>query len=143
LQCSYHFTTNGSCGLDVIPSPADHKNVLVIVTLSTASYPDLPEPPRSFETFSIADLLKHAPSGADIGWFEEQFLKLKKDVKVRRYAAPEMSKSRDSTNLVPFTVLNNLPHSSKTIDRTQPFPIYGWLKFRRVTVAQQVDPKSG
>jgi hypothetical protein len=132
LECSYHFTTNGSAAIEVIPSPADSNSVMVIVSLNSVGYPELPEPGRSFETLSIKDLLAQAPSGTDIGWLEELWLDIKADVKVRHFDAPQMPDHEAGGNVVPFTAIDSLPPSTITTDVAQPFPIYGWLKVKWV-----------
>jgi len=134
LQCSYHFTVNGSCGLEVIPSPAEPNSVHVILALNSVGYPTLPEPPHQFDKYSILGLLNQAPSGVDLSWLEKTFLAIKGDVGVRRFAAPHMSQTQDSVNVVPFTPLTALPSSSKATDHTQPFPVYGWVKLQWVNV---------
>ena len=139
LQCSYHFTVNGSCGVEVIPfpSPAEPNCVHVILALNSASYPTLPEPPYQFDQYSILGLLHQAPSGVDLSWLETAFLALQGNVGVRRFAAPHMSQTQDSVNVVPFTPLTALPRSSKATDDTQPFPVYGWVKLKWVDVTQR------
>jgi len=132
LKCSYHFTVNGSCGLQVSPSPAEPNCVHVILALNSVGYPTLPEPPHQFDNYSIQGLLNQAPAGVHLSWLKEVWLKVKGDVGVRRFAAPHMSQTQDSVNVVPFTPLTALPRSSKATDPTQPFPVYGWVKLQWV-----------
>jgi hypothetical protein len=134
LQCSYHFTVNGSCGVEVIPSPAEPNSVLVILALNSVGYPTLPEPPSQLDKYSIQGLLNQAPPGVDLSWLEKEWLKIQGDVFVRRFAAPHMSQTQDSVNVVPFTPLTALPSSSQATDHTQPFPVYGWVKLQWVNV---------
>lgn len=134
LQCSYHFTVNGSCAVQVIASPAESNSILVILALNSVGYPTLPEPLSQFDKYSIQDLLNQVPSGADLSWYEEEWLDIKGDVYVRRFAAPHMSQTQDSVNVVPFTPLPALPSSSQATDPTQPFPVYGWVKLQWVNV---------
>lgn len=139
LQCSYHFTVNGSCDVQVIASPAESNSILVILALNSVGYPTLPEPPGQFDKYSIQDLLKQVPSGADLSWIEEEWLDIKGDVYVRRFAAPHMSPTQDSVNVVPFTSLTALPSSSHATDPSQPFPVYGWVKLQWVNVIQSIN----
>jgi hypothetical protein len=135
VQCSYHFTVNGSCAVQVIPSPAAPNSVLVIVKLDSAGFPSLPEPPSQMDTYSIDSLLKQAPSGVDVSLLQKIFLKAKGDVYVRRYAASQTSKTRDSVNVVPFTSINAIANTTGwATDNSQPFPIYGWVRLRWVDV---------
>ena len=138
LQCSYHFTVNGPYGVEVIPSPADPSSILVIIALNSISYPALPEPAHEFDRYSIEKLLSQVPGGADLGWLESEFLKIKKYLYVRRYAAPRMSQTQDLINVVPFSPLNSLPRSATATDSSQPFPIYGWLKLQWVNAGPLV-----
>jgi hypothetical protein len=134
LQCSYHFTVNGSCRVEVMSSPAEPNSVLVILALNSVGYPPLPEPASQLDKYSIQSLLNQAPSGVDLNWFEQEWLHIKGDVFVRRFAAPHMSQTQDSVNVVPFTPLTALPSSSQATDSTQPFPVYGWVKLQWVNV---------
>ena len=143
LQCSYHFTVNGSCSVEVIPSPADPNSVLVTVRLDSARYPALPEPPSQFDTFSINALLAQVPGG-DISKAYKMLLDalaVFQDVHVRRFAAPQIPQgTQGSANIVPFTALNVLPRSSQTTDNNQPFPVYGWVKLQWVSAAIFTNP---
>jgi len=134
LQCSYHFTVNGCCGVQVIPSLTEPDSVLVILALNSVSYPKLPEPAHHFDSFSIQKLLDQVPGGADLNIFQEIFLALQGTVNVRRYAAPQGSQTQDSVNVVPFTPLKTLPPFAQATDSSEPFPVYGWLKLQWVNV---------
>lgn len=134
LKCSYHFTVNGSCGVEVIPSPAEPNSVLVVLALNSVSYPTLPEPPSNYDTYSIPNLLNQAPSGIDLSWLEKKWLNFKGTVYVRTFGAPHMSQTQDSVNVVPFTPLASLPSSSQATDHNQPFPVYGWVKLQWINV---------
>ena len=138
LQCSYHFTVNGSCAVQVIPSPQEPDCVLVILALNSVSYPKLPEPAHHFDTFSIKNLLKQVPGGVDLNAFEKAFLDWKGSVQVRRYAAPQGSQTQDSVGIVPLTRLDALPQFTHAIDTAQPFPVYGWLKLEWVNVGSRL-----
>ena len=133
LECSYHFTVNGSCGVEVITSPADANAVLVLVSLSDAGYPSLPEPPSQMKQLSISALLNEAKAlGENIAWYKSAFLTLKSwqlsdNVGFRIFNAPATS-AHDSENVVPFTPLRSLPSQTVTTDKTQAFPVRGWLK---------------
>lgn len=133
LECSYHFTVNGSCGVEVIPSPADPNAVLVLFALSDAGYPKLPEPSSHMKQFSIGELLNEAKSrGTDITWYEDAFFWLKQiqlsdQIGFRIYNAPATS-AQDSAGVVPFTPLHTLPASAQVTDPQSPFPVRGWLK---------------
>jgi hypothetical protein len=145
LECSYHFTVNGACQVQVIPSPADPGSVLVILRLNSAGYPALPEPPSTMQPVNIDTLVNDAKAaGIDIGWLADTWSKIKEaqgwvgsifggsgstgDVQFRTFAAPQMSRTQDGVNVVPFTPLPQLPSSSQATDNSQPFPVYGWLK---------------
>jgi hypothetical protein len=138
LQCSYHFTVNGSCAVQVIPSPVDLDSILVILALNSVSYPTLPEPARRFDSFSIQDLLAQVPGGVDLNILEELFLAWQGDVQVRRYAAPQTSQTQQSVGIVPFTPLKELPQFTHAIDGSQPFPIYGWLRLQWVNIEPRI-----
>jgi hypothetical protein len=130
LQCSYHFTVNGCCGVEVLTTLADPDAVLVVFALNDAAYPSLPEPSSKVLGLSVTALLKEAKNfmsetAADAlalaGWQHS-------DLAVFRiYNAPATS-SQDSVNVVPFTPLNTLPRSNVVTDPSQPFPVRGWLK---------------
>jgi hypothetical protein len=133
LQCSYHFTVNGSCGVEVSTSLAGPNAVLVIFALSDAKYPKLPEPKSHMKQLSIKELMKDAKShGATTAWYENAFIKAKgwedsDHVGFRIFKAPATS-ALDSVNVVPFRPLNALPMSQLVVDAKQPFPVRGWLK---------------
>jgi hypothetical protein len=133
LECSYHFTVNGSCGVEVITSPADPNAVLVLFALSAAGCPKLPDPPHQMKPFSISALMDEAKKlGADVAWYEDLFIKLKglqlsDTVGFRIFNAPATS-ALDSVSVVPFTPLHALPASVQVTDSKQPFPVRGWVK---------------
>jgi hypothetical protein len=133
LECSYHFTVNGSCSVEVIQSPAEPDSVLVVLALNSVGYPDLPAPPRRAVTVSIEQLLANAPGDVNLNWIEEIWAKLKGTIVFNICEAPQMSQTQDQVNVVPFTQLGGLPSSSQATDKSQPFPVYGWLKLRWVT----------
>ena len=141
LECSYHFTVNGSCGVEVIPSPADPNAVLVVLALNAVGYPTLPEPPSDNKNFSISDLLNDAKSrGTNISWYESAFfwlkqLQLNDQIGFRIYRRPPTS-AQDTVGVVPFTPLHTLPASSHATDPHSPFPVRGWLKLAWVPVVQ-------
>ena len=139
LECSYSFTTNKACGVQVQQSLSDPNAVEVILALNSVGYPSLPEPPRTLVKYKIDDLVHQIP--ADLGTltnflidavkaYQSRFGLSEADLYVRTYnplPAPDVS-----THAVPFTPLNNLPRSSVNVDDTQPFPIIGWLKVKWV-----------
>lgn len=137
LECSYHFITNGACTIEVIKQPwgdgAD--GVLVLLALNYAGLPKLPEPPHSFDSYTISGLLAEAPGGADLSGVEEALVSIHEHtvnrVKVRRFAPPA-TPGMDSSGEVPFTPLASLPRSTITKRTDQPFPILGWLKLKWV-----------
>jgi hypothetical protein len=137
LECSYHFTVNGSCGVEVIPSPADANSVLVVVSLSDAGYPELPEPASQMQQLSISGLLDEASRlHINIETWKKWFLELKglqlnDHVGFRIFSAPATS-AQDSVGVVPFTPLATLPASAQVTDPGQPFPIRGWVRLRWV-----------
>jgi len=147
LECSYHFTVNGACGVEVIPSPTEPDSVLVVLALNSAGYPALPEPPSHMQPMSMDQLIAEAKmEGVDIGWLAGAWADIKElqggigsifggsgstgDVQFRVFDAPQMSQTQDEVNIVPFTPLGQLPSSSQATDSGQPFPVYGWLKLR-------------
>ena len=133
LECSYHFTVNGSCGVEVITSPADPNAVLVVLALSDAGYPKVPEPSSQMKQLSISALMDEAKKlGADVSWYENAFITLKglqlsDHVGFRIFNAPGTS-AQDSVDVVAFTPLRTLPASKQVTDTRQPFPVRGWLK---------------
>jgi hypothetical protein len=137
LECSYHFTVNGSCGVEVITSPADPNAVLVLLALNEVGYPQLPEPSSQMKQQSISELLDEAKKlGGDVSWYENAFLKLKglqlnDHIGFRIFNAPGTS-AQDSVDVVPFTPLPTLPKSNQVTDPQQPFPVRGWLKLASV-----------
>ncbi len=133
LECSYHFTVNGSCSVEVIQSPAEQDSVLVILALNSVGYPDLPAPSRNVVTQSIEQLLANAPGDVNLSWIEEIWAKLKGSIVFNICEPPQMSQTQDQVNIVPFTPLGELPSNSQATDKSQPFPVYGWLKLRWVT----------
>jgi hypothetical protein len=44
-----------------------------------------------------------------------------------------MSQTQDQVNVFPFTSTSQLPSSLQATGKSQPFPVYGWLKLRWVT----------
>jgi hypothetical protein len=130
LECSYHFTVNGACGVQVFQPPSEPQSVLVALALNSAGYRTLPAPQRYSKSISIDDLLAQAPAGVDLTWLEQVWADIKKVIIFRLCEAPHMSQTQDQVNVVPFTPLDGLPHSSHGLDQSQPFPVYGWLKLR-------------
>ena len=133
LQCSYSFTTNKACGVQVQQSLSDPNAVEVILVLNSVAYPSLPEPPSTKVGYKIDDLRGDIPGDestlttilVDIvsGY---QSIKSGGELYVRRYnplPAPDVT-----THAVPFTPLSTLPRSSVNVVDTQPFPIVGWVK---------------
>jgi hypothetical protein len=114
LECSYSFTVNQSCGLQVQQSVSDPNAVEVILALNSAGYPTLPEPPSQMRAYKIDDLL--AQMHADLGTLSNALIDVVKayqskfglsdaDIYVREYAplpAPDVS-----THAVPFTALDS------------------------------------
>jgi hypothetical protein len=130
LECSYHFTVNGSCGVEVIQSPAEPNTILVILSLNSVGYPQLPELPHQFDSVQIAELVASQPSSDSVlqTVLETVLEEVQGTIQFRRYSAPSMSQTQDSVNVVPFTPLASLPSQTVATDKTQPFPVYGWLK---------------
>jgi hypothetical protein len=133
LECSYHFTVNGSCGVEVTTSPADPNAVAVALALSDAGYPKLPEPSNHMKQLSISALMDEAKKlGADVAWYEDTFIKLKglqlsDHIGFRIFNGPGTS-AQDGVDTVPFTPLRTLPAQTQVTDPRQPFPVRGWLK---------------
>lgn len=138
LQCSYHFTVNGGCGLEVIPSPADPNAVAVVLALNSVGYPTLPEPGSTMKDVSISALIAEAKQHADVAWYENDFLKAKAaqlgNMQFRIFNPPRTS-PLDGVNVVPFTPLASLPHQTVSTDPASPFPVRGWLKLAWVDTA--------
>lgn len=140
LECSYHFTVNGGCGVEVTASPAEPGCVLVVLALSSAGYPALPAPPRHKISISIDQLLAEAQKeGFSLDWVQRLGVWIKNkqygDVGLYVCGPPPTSQTQDAVNVVPFTPVAKLPGSSVATDPGQPFPVYGWLKLRWVTPA--------
>lgn len=133
LECSYSFTTNKACGVQVQQCISDPNAVQVILALNSAGCPTLPDPPSTQVAWSIDDLKKDIP--ADMSALTSFLVGVVTDYQkavhggnlyVRTYnalPAPDVSKQ-----VVPFTALSTLPRSQVNVDDTQPFPIVGWLK---------------
>jgi len=133
LECSYSFTTNKSCGVQVQQSLSDPNAVEVILALNSAGYPSLPEPPSTKVAWTIDSLRQSIP--ADLSTLTSFLVDVVSDYQklvhggnlyVRTYnplPAPDVT-----THAVPFTPLSTLPRSQVNVDDTQPFPIVGWLK---------------
>ena len=142
LECSYSFTTNKACGVQVQKSLADPDAVEIILALNDAGYPKLPEPPHSLVKYKIDDLLKQIPT--DLGWLDTFLVDVVKeyqskfglgeaDIYVRTYhplPAPDVRR-----HVVPFTPLHDLPRSAVNVDDNQPFPITGWLRLKWVSTS--------
>jgi hypothetical protein len=134
LECSYHFTVNGSCSIEVSTSLAGPNAVLVIFALTDANYPKLPHPKNHMQKVSMNKLMDDAKrrgavslSGVLNDLFQVfDFLK-GDDIGFRVFDAPATS-ALDSVNVVPFTPLNSVPMSQHVTDLHQPFPVRGWLK---------------
>ena len=137
LECSYSFTVNHACGIQIQQSPNDPDAVIIILALNSAGYPALPELPSTFDKFLIDDLVKQVPS--DLGTlsnflveavkaYQSKFGLSEADIFVRRFAGPAAPDL--TSHAVPFTSLADLPRSSVNVDNTQPFPVLGWLKLR-------------
>ena len=130
LMCSYHFTVNGSCGVEVIPSPADPNAALVVLALNAAGYPTLPEPPSDNVNVSLGKLLN--ASGTSVSWYAAIGISILKRIHndhiVFRIYRPPATSAQDSAAVVPFTPLHTLPASSHATDPHSPFPVRGWLK---------------
>ncbi len=139
LECSYSFTTNKACGVQVQQSLSDPNAVEVILALNSAGYPSLQEPAHTLVKYKIDDLVHQIPT--DLGTltnflinvvkaYQSRFGLSEADLYVRTYnplPAPDVG-----SHVVPFTPLANLPRSSVNMDDTQPFPIIGWLKVKWV-----------
>jgi hypothetical protein len=137
LECSYSFTTNKSCGVQVQQSLSDPNAVEVMLALNSAGYPTLPEPPFTKVPWSIDSLRSSIP--ADLSTLTSFLVDVVEkyqgavhggNLYVRTYKplpAPDVT-----THAVPFTALSTLPRSQVNVDNTQPFPIVGWLKLRWV-----------
>lgn len=137
LECSYHFTVNGGCGVEVITSPADPHAVLIVLALNSAGYPALPEPASQMQPMSLQQLVASAPGDIDLGWLAEAWAKFKElegegNIQFRIFDPPPASSVQDNVGVVPFTPLSELPASSQATDGAEPFPVYGWLKLRWV-----------
>jgi hypothetical protein len=133
LECSYHFTVNGSCAVEVVKSPADPNAVLVLLALNDVNYPKLPLPPEQMKLIPIQQLLDDAkqhgesPSGKEKLWLD--FLShINTDHVGFRLFAPPPTSAQDSVNLVPFTPLDKIPASTVANDPQQTFPVRGWLR---------------
>jgi hypothetical protein len=137
LECSYSFTTNKSCGVQVQQSLSDPNAVEVILALNSVGYPSLPEPPSTKVAYSIDSLRQSIP--ADMSALTSFLVDVVSDYQkvvhggnlyVRTYnplPAPDVT-----THAVPFTPLSTLPRSQVNVDDTQPYPIVGWLKLQWV-----------
>jgi hypothetical protein len=137
LECSYSFTTNKSCGVQVQKCLSDPNAVSVILALNSAGYPTLPDPPSKKVAYTIDSLKDNIP--ADLGTLTSFLVDVVEkyqgivhggNLYVRTYnplPAPDVT-----THAVPFTALSALPQSQVNVDDTQPFPIVGWLKLRWV-----------
>ena len=137
LECSYSFTTNKACGVQVQQSPSDPNAVEVVLALNSVGCPTLPEPPSTKVAYSIDALKQDIP--ADLSTLMSFALDVLEKyqsathggkVYVRTYKplpAPDVTK-----HAVPFTALSTLPRSQVNVDDTQPFPILGWLKLQWV-----------
>ena len=135
LECSYSFTTNKSCAVQVQQSVSDPNAVEVILAMNSVNYPTLPEPAFTQKSFSIDQLRQSIPG--DLGTLTTFLVDLLTayqglfhggNINVRTYnplPAPNVT-----THAVPFTPLSTLPRSQVNVDNTQPFPIAGWLKLR-------------
>lgn len=133
LACSYSFTTNKACGVQVQQSISDPNAVEVMLALNSVGYPTLPEPPSTKVNWSIDNLMKQIPAGASAltKFFTDVVSTYQGAVhggnlQVRTYnplPAPDVT-----THAVPFTALSTLPRSQVNADNTQPFPVIGWVK---------------
>lgn len=138
LECSYHFTVNGGCAVEVIPSPAEPDAVLVVLALNSARYPALPPPPRHKISIGIDQLLAEAKKeGFNLSVLQQAWADIKDaqfgDIEMYVCGPPPMSQTQDAVNVVPFTPVAKLPSNAMATDSGQPFPVYGWLKLRWVT----------
>jgi hypothetical protein len=152
LECSYSFTVNQACGLQVQQAVNDPEAVMVIMALNSAGFPSsLPELPSGFDSYLIDDLVAQIPS--DLGTLSSLLVGIVKayqsklgltDAKVfvRRFGGPPAPDL--SGHVVPFTRLASLPKSSVNLDNNQPFPVMGWLKLRWVSdlggIIGTIDP---
>ncbi len=143
LECSYSFTTNKSCGVQVMQSYTDPTAVEVILALNSVGCPTLPEPPSTKVAWSISSLESNIPK--DMSALTSFLVGVVTDYQkavhggnlyVRTYnalPAPDVTKS-----VVPFTPLASLPESQVNVDDTQPFPIVGWVKVQWVRTSSIV-----
>jgi len=139
LECSYSFTTNKACGVQIQQSLSDPNAVEVILALNSGGYPSLPEPSSRMVKYKIDDLVKQIPTDLDtltsflidvVEAYQSKFGLGEADLYIREYDplhAPNLS-----NHVVPFTPLANLPRSSVNHDDTQPFPIIGWVRVKWV-----------
>ena len=137
LECSYSFTTNKACSVQVQKSLSDPNAVEVILALNSAGYPNLPEPPSTKVAYSIDSLRTSIP--AELSTLTSFLIDVVSgyqsivhggNLYVRTYKplpAPDVT-----THAVPFTPLSTLPRSQVNVQDTQPFPIVGWLKLQWV-----------
>ena len=137
LQCSYSFTVNGACGLQIQQSVSDPNAVEVILALNSVGCPSLPEPANTLVKYSIDELQSQIPGDLStlstilVGIVKAYQSRLglgEADLYVRTYdplPAPNLG-----AQVVPFTNLPDLPRSQVNIDDNQPFPVIGWVKLR-------------
>lgn len=132
LECSYHLTTNGSCRVQIIPSPVNPDSVLLGLAFNSAKYPTLSEPPSTMVAYPVSQLLADAGSSeADLAWYEAWWTHWVQDTVHNREYGPITPPNHESpATIVPFTDISQLPQSQVVTDTTQPFPIYGWIQLR-------------
>ncbi|WP_308465792.1 hypothetical protein [Rathayibacter soli] len=139
LECSYSFTVNNACGVQVQQSPADPNAVVVILALNSVGLPALPELPNTLDKYTIDSLVAQIPGGTSgltsllidvVKAWQSRFGLGEADIYVRRYNGP--NDPSPAAQVVPFTNLADLPRSSVTVDNAQPFPVIGWLKLKWV-----------
>jgi len=147
LQCSYSFTVNNACGVQVQQSPADPNAVVVILALNSVGVPTLPELPNTLDKYTIDSLVAQIPGGTSgltsllvdaVKAWQSRFGLTEADIYVRRYSGPSDPSSQ--APVVPFSNLADLPRSSVTVDNAQPFPVIGWLKLKWVYQGLTVGP---
>ncbi|HTX41078.1 MAG TPA: hypothetical protein VMD25_04565 [Acidobacteriaceae bacterium] len=137
LECSYSFTTNKSCGVQVMQSYTDPNAVEVILALNSAAYPTLPAQPSTLVPWTISSLESNIPP--DLGALTSFLVGVVTDYqnavhggKIYVRTINPLPTPNVSTNVVPFTPLASLPESQVNVDDTQPFPIVGWVKVQWV-----------
>ncbi len=129
LLLSFHFTVRSGVAVEVSKGPIPDQ-VLVTVVMNDANYTSASLPQKHDVTVNITDLPTDAQTAigsiASVAGFPQV---LGRGIVTERYDMPPAQSVHDNENVVTNVVVEQMSGlTSVSVDDSQPYPIYGWLK---------------